>query len=237
MYCSSCGRLTTAGARFCDGCGTATNNTPAHVPVYGAQPYAPSYATTTPSGMQTGAGYREFADYGRRIGAYLVDWVVQVIGSIALILGLALALAVAMPNSENAAIIVLMAGYLGAFLGYQWWASASGRSLGKRALGIRVIAMDTGRAPGAGRGFVRMIVTLLIGLASMILLPFSLIDHLWPLWDERRQTLHDKAAGTLVVRDASDAMPVHTGHPTTPSGHPAPAYAPARHGGWSQPQR
>jgi uncharacterized RDD family membrane protein YckC len=235
MYCSSCGRLTTAGARFCDGCGTATHNPSAQGPVYGAQPYAPAYAPTKPSGMQTGAGYREFADYGRRIGAYLVDWVIQVIGSIALILGLALALAVVMPDSENAAIVVLMAGYLGAFLGYQWWASASGRSLGKRALGIRVVAIETGRAPGAGRGFVRMIVTLLIALASMILLPFSLLDHLWPLWDERRQTLHDKAAGTVVVRDAADSAPATSGYQAA-QGWPAPTYAPVQNGGWTRPQ-
>lgn len=29
---------------------------------------------------------------------------------------------------------------------------------------------------------------------------FSLLDHLWPVWDGQRQALHDKAAGTVVVR-------------------------------------
>ena len=30
-----------------------------------------------------------------------------------------------------------------------------------------------------------------------------LVDLLWPLWDARRQTLHDKIAGTVVLRRVS----------------------------------
>jgi uncharacterized RDD family membrane protein YckC len=29
---------------------------------------------------------------------------------------------------------------------------------------------------------------------------FSLLDSLWPLWDDKNQALHDKAARTNVVR-------------------------------------
>ena len=38
--------------------------------------------------------------------------------------------------------------------------------------------------------------------AVLTLVPFvgSLLDLLWPLWDPRNQTLHDKAAGTVVLR-------------------------------------
>ena len=28
---------------------------------------------------------------------------------------------------------------------------------------------------------------------------FTILDSLWPLWDERRQALHDKAGATNVV--------------------------------------
>jgi uncharacterized RDD family membrane protein YckC len=28
----------------------------------------------------------------------------------------------------------------------------------------------------------------------------GLLDLLWPLWDEQRQTLHDKAVGSFVVK-------------------------------------
>ena len=29
---------------------------------------------------------------------------------------------------------------------------------------------------------------------------YSLLDHLWPLWDDQKQAIHDKVAGTNVVR-------------------------------------
>ncbi len=32
---------------------------------------------------------------------------------------------------------------------------------------------------------------------------YTLIDHLFPLWDSRRQALHDKIAATNVVRHRS----------------------------------
>jgi uncharacterized RDD family membrane protein YckC len=28
-----------------------------------------------------------------------------------------------------------------------------------------------------------------------------LLSYLWPLWDQRNQTLHDKMVGSIVVRD------------------------------------
>jgi len=29
---------------------------------------------------------------------------------------------------------------------------------------------------------------------------YSLLDVLWPLWDDKKQAIHDKIAGTNVVR-------------------------------------
>jgi uncharacterized RDD family membrane protein YckC len=33
-----------------------------------------------------------------------------------------------------------------------------------------------------------------------VIFPLQLLNALWPLWDRRRQALHDKVAGTVVVR-------------------------------------
>jgi uncharacterized RDD family membrane protein YckC len=38
-----------------------------------------------------------------------------------------------------------------------------------------------------------------IGFACVVLL--NVLDTMWMLWDPRRQTLHDKVAGSMVVRD------------------------------------
>jgi uncharacterized RDD family membrane protein YckC len=92
-----------------------------------------------------------------------------------------------------------------------------GATLGKLAVGLRVRRREApGRLPW-GAIAVRVAVqfalvnaAMLIGFAagSLGLLValmlvgslFVLLDCLWPLWDGRRQALHDKVAGTNVVR-------------------------------------
>ena len=63
------------------------------------------------------------------------------------------------------------------------------------ALGIKVIDADTGALIGIPRGIVRNVVRIVSGLV------FGL-GYLWMLWDPRKQTWHDKAANTVVVRVA-----------------------------------
>lgn len=73
-----------------------------------------------------------------------------------------------------------------------------GRTLGKRAAGIRIRMLAEDRPPGWRAATIRWAV-LTVGtlVASGI---FALIDCLWPLWDKPwQQALHDKAAGTVVV--------------------------------------
>jgi uncharacterized RDD family membrane protein YckC len=36
-----------------------------------------------------------------------------------------------------------------------------------------------------------------LGIVSPV---YLLLDYLWPLWDDRNQAIHDKIAGTNVVR-------------------------------------
>ena len=82
----------------------------------------------------------------------------------------------------------------------------NGATLGKRAAGIRV-------RPTSGEGklawsTIAKRVGLYFGLGLASAIPFvgflvslaSLLNVLWPLWDDKRQALHDKLAGTQVVR-------------------------------------
>jgi uncharacterized RDD family membrane protein YckC len=71
-----------------------------------------------------------------------------------------------------------------------------GQTLGKRALGIRVIGEDF-RPIGYGRAFGRFLMSWVMWLACW--LP-GLLDGLWPLWDDKNQALHDKVADSIVVR-------------------------------------
>jgi len=65
-------------------------------------------------------------------------------------------------------------------------------TIGKRALGLKVTDMNGHRisfANASGRFFGKYV--------SAIIL---LIGYLMMLWDDKKQTLHDKMAGTLVVK-------------------------------------
>lgn len=90
--------------------------------------------------------------------------------------------------------------------GYDWlqhwlW----GRTLGKRALGTRVVtAHDRARISGgaaAGRAAIYALPPAVPFVGGL----FALLNELWLLWDPRRQCLHDKAAGTVVVKVGSPA--------------------------------
>ena len=66
-------------------------------------------------------------------------------------------------------------------------------SLGKLALGLRVVRRSGGR-PGAELGLARTAVAVLASGPALGL------GYLWAFWDDRRQTWHDKVASTYVVR-------------------------------------
>jgi len=72
-----------------------------------------------------------------------------------------------------------------------------GQTLGKMAMRITVRDPVSGTSIGYGRAFVRWLVASILWVAFII--P-GVIDVLFPLWDPKHQTLHDKAAGSIVVQ-------------------------------------
>jgi len=89
----------------------------------------------------------------------------------------------------------------------------NGQTIGKRAMGIRVVRED-----GRPLTFATAVVRETLGrqlpafITSGLYLP---VDYLWPLWDGRRQALHDKIGRTLVIR--ADASPPVAGDAAAPS--------------------
>ncbi len=77
-------------------------------------------------------------------------------------------------------------------LAYYTWGFGSGQTLGCRVLNLKIVDQNTGGVPGYGKGLIRYIVSIVS--AAVILIGF-----LWMLWDSKKQTWHDKVAGTLVV--------------------------------------
>lgn len=62
---------------------------------------------------------------------------------------------------------------------------------GSRLMGIRIVRVEDGAAPGVRRGVLRA--------AGAVISETVLVGYLWAFWDPRQQTWQDKIAGTVVV--------------------------------------
>ncbi|MEU9185164.1 RDD family protein [Streptomyces sp. NPDC048484] len=167
-------------------------------------------------GYPGGAGPR-VASMGRRFGARCIDAVAFFI--IYFVLG-----AIGLANSFNAAsdcdpnaadyntcidnASSDIAAKVGAVIGvlavvgllYEWLMTGLvGGTLGKLAVGIRVVKVDTGQKPGLGSSFIRYIIPIVGSLACGI---GQLLVYLSPFWDKsgRQQGWHDKASSTMVIQ-------------------------------------
>ena len=149
---------------------------------------------THPSGLV-------YASWGQRVGAEILDQVFVTVP-----LGIVLAI---MDVPRGAASVVFG---LVIFL-YSWVLDSEpgGQTWGKRLLHIRVVGDETAdvitRSQGAARAGVVAGLTLLGNLSvgdqtsfAFTLNILALLDSLWPLWDRKSQTWHDKVARSVVVR-------------------------------------
>ncbi len=68
---------------------------------------------------------------------------------------------------------------------------AQGWTPGCRLMRMRIVRLADGGVPGARWGMVRA--------AGAVISETVLVGYLWAFWDARRQTWHDKLAGTVVI--------------------------------------
>ena len=180
-------------------------------PGYGQGPagqpaYAPAYV---------GLRRSDYAPWGRRVGALLLDNLPSYVGLIIFYVGYGLAIA-GMARSGSTTpdlrvgLVPIVIGSIITMGGLVWsifnrWITAgrTGQSWGKRKMKIMLISEQTGAPIGPLNAFLRDLVHRLDG--------FFYLGYLWPLWDEKRQTFADKIMTTVVV-DAPAGGAVQT-HP------------------------
>jgi uncharacterized RDD family membrane protein YckC len=224
-------------------------------------PQQPQYPAAPPPGgypqhpqQQSGYGQPPQTPYGgpsgpragfwQRVGAYLLDVVILLI-PVFIVLGLLGAFdseyyddrgRITGGPLEGGGTLTFQLFVLVLFLAYFTFleGSHSGQTIGKKALGIRVIKESSGGAIGHGKGLLRNVVRSLPSLLPVVGFVWGLLDPLWMLWDREKQTLHDKVAKTLVVpvaaypiRGPSDTdqqayRPQSYGPGGTPPGGPGP---------------
>jgi uncharacterized RDD family membrane protein YckC len=127
------------------------------------------------------------AGFWARFGALVID-------SIAIAIVPIIVIAIGAGSSSGG---VLALGYLLFFVGSIAYyvfleGGPTGQTLGKRAMGIRVIDFNTGGPIGYGRGLLRLIGRYISGFMCYL-------GYFWMLWDKEKQCWHDKMANDVVV--------------------------------------
>ncbi|MFC7326751.1 RDD family protein [Marinactinospora rubrisoli] len=179
-----------------------------HQPPYGPQQPPPA---AWPAGSPTPAPGPEFAGFGRRLAARVIDYVI--VGFLAVMFFVVVILFLTFANPDAAEqnftdefyelwAFLFVFGWGGLQFCYDWlFHAGAGRTPGKRLLSIKVVRRADGGRLGQGQA---------AGRAALFGLPQSLvcIGHLFVLagmlWlafaPERGQALHDRACGTIVIR-------------------------------------
>ena len=197
--CAQCGSPTPIGAAFCSTCGDrvpsqSQASAPSVCPRCGAlwlgsgrcRRCGAEAETVTGTDLsdhrnwvRSSARSGQAAGFWARLGAFLIDFI-----AVAVVTGMLFVL-IGRSDTTELVMVVLIAAYYVTFWSF-------GTSLGKMALGIRIVRLDTGGPPGFGRALARYVISL---LSAFVLF----LGYLWMLWDGERRTWHDRAASVAVI--------------------------------------
>jgi uncharacterized RDD family membrane protein YckC len=180
-------------------------------------PYGPPPGYGYPQHGNTGYGPPGFggprlANWGQRVGAYLLDAIIPL--PLVIIAGILIVATstpdtitydaggntVVTPGSGPGAAVLSIALllYLAslAVTIYNRWVrqGRTGQSWGKQVVKLRLLSESTGQPIGGGMAFVRDLAHILDSLALYL-------GWLWPLWDAKRQTFADKVVKTVVTAE------------------------------------
>jgi uncharacterized RDD family membrane protein YckC len=190
QVCNSCGAAVGGGARYCAVCGTELSSA------------SQAFDGGVVSGGISEDQHTERARLWRRVGSFLIDSVlIALILKILTALGLIpLLLFSVLPDAPPPLVIslgllfllLLYVGVPAAYYLYFW--TTSGRTPGKRILGLRVLQID-GSQVNLRTGTLRVVGFFISGLV------FGL-GFIWAAFDSKRQGWHDKFADTQVIQVA-----------------------------------
>jgi uncharacterized RDD family membrane protein YckC len=124
-----------------------------------------------------------YAGFFPRLISLIIDGLV--VGVISWIVGTVL------PGGQGSTLSTVVGLVLG-IVYYVYFFTSSGQTLGAKVMGIKLVD-GNGQNLSVGSAVVRVIVGYVSGMIIFI-------GYLWMLWDSKKQTLHDKAAGSYVVK-------------------------------------
>jgi len=127
-----------------------------------------------------------YASVGRRFLAALADGLILAAVNAVLVLLFAKSSTAGQTGRSLLSALIGLAYYV-------YFIGSRGQTPGKMALGIKVVKTD-GSQPNYVTAFLREVVGKI--LSSVVFL----LGYLWAIWDAKKQTWHDKIAGTLVIK-------------------------------------
>ena len=176
MFCTNCGQRAEGAASFCADCGARLEVTAAggHIP----------------RTHELNAVGPDYAGFWIRLLAWLIDAVVVGLGMALLRFGIEVADVADYGALGGGAWLVLVTP-----LYYVLSTGIYGRTVGKLALGMKVVRQD-GHVPGLGYALLREVIGKFVSAIALFL------GFLWIAWSRDKQGWHDVMAGTRVIRTA-----------------------------------
>ena len=188
MFCRNCGKELTGSPEICLGCGAR--------PLQGTDFCQHCGAPTTPlteicvncgARVSRAGAHALLASRWARLGAAVVDWLLYAPGYIVVV--------VAAPSFLPVGYVW----YIGLFVLQCVLLTQSGQTIGKKALRIRIVKVDTGENGGfVPNVLLRMIVNGIISWVTCGV--YGIVDTLF-IFREDRRCIHDLIAGTHVVEE------------------------------------
>jgi uncharacterized RDD family membrane protein YckC len=159
-------------------------------------------AWTAPPVEQQAVG--QAAEWIERVGAAVIDFFVRAGIVLAAIAIGAIAYAGGDTAGDAGIGFGFILGYLATYAYAPWMIAArNGQTVGHKAVNTRIVRTD-GAPLSGGTAVLREVVVkgLLFDLilTSLTFGIAALLNYLWPLWDDRDETLHDKMCNTRVLK-------------------------------------
>lgn len=158
-------------------------------------PSGPAGPAGSPGPAGAAPGVDALAQWHQRVAATLVDAVLLLPFYVIQVLGTNI-------KQEGHLLVTLLGTFINAvgalaMIGFAIWnhvvrQGRTGYTVGKGALGIKLVRKDSMQPLGPGVAFLRQVL-------HFIDTVLCFIGFLWPLWDLQRQTFADKILSTVVV--------------------------------------
>jgi uncharacterized RDD family membrane protein YckC len=179
-----------------------------------SSPPPPGAFGTPPTGVTAapGTGRHALAGWWSRVVATLIDGIIVGAGAVLIMALFGSVFSIGFFASDEAGVAAVIVGLLLSFVAIAivallyaplLMARTNGKTLGRMAVGNRVIRAG-GEPMTFGWAMLREVVVkaLLFGFASSVTFGLaSVVDVLWPLWDDENRALHDFLVDTRTVKD------------------------------------